>query len=69
MGLKPDAVLARSFGAIEDPRCSGKAQHQLLDIPVIALCATIDGAESWDEIAQYERARDLSGAAERRCIA
>ena len=30
--------LAQYFGAIEDPRCSGKVEHRLLDILVIAVC-------------------------------
>ena len=31
--------LAQYFGAIEDPRCSDKVGHRLLDILVIAVCA------------------------------
>ena len=49
--------LARYFGAIEDPRCSGKVEHRLLDILVIAACAVIACAESWDDIALYGRSK------------
>lgn len=28
--------LGQCFGAIEDPRCSGKVEHRLLDVPMIA---------------------------------
>ena len=33
--------LAKHFLAIEDPRCAGKVEHYLIDIPVIAVCAAI----------------------------
>src|SRR5215217_8792869 len=49
--------LAQYFGAIEDPRCSGKVGHRLLDILVIAVCAVIACAESWDDIALYGRSK------------
>jgi hypothetical protein len=39
--------LAQYLGAIEDPRCSGKVGHRLLDILVIAVCAVVACAESW----------------------
>ena len=31
--------LAQYLGTIEDPRCSGKVGHHLLDILVVAVCA------------------------------
>ena len=40
---------------VEDPRCSGKVEHRLTDILVIAVCAVIACAESWDDIALYGR--------------
>src|SRR4051812_27582719 len=43
------------FSALEDPRCSGKVEHRLIDILVIAVCAVIACAESWDDIALYGR--------------
>jgi hypothetical protein len=49
--------LAQYFGAIEDPRCGGKVEHRLLDILVIAVCAVIACAESWDDIALYGRSK------------
>ncbi len=42
---------------IEDPRCSGKVEHRLIDILVIAVCAVIACAESWDDIALYGRSK------------
>src|SRR5215203_4061430 len=47
--------LAQYFGAIEDPRCSGKVGHRLLDILMIAVCAVVACAESWCDIALYGR--------------
>ena len=47
--------LVQYFGAIEDPRCSGKVGHRLLDILVIAVCAVVACAESWCDIALYGR--------------
>src|SRR3954453_23567918 len=49
--------LAQYLGAIEDPRCPGKVGHRLLDILVIAVCAVIACAESWDDIALYGRSK------------
>ena len=66
--------LAQYFSTIEDPRCSGKVEHRLIDILVIAVCAVIACAESWDDIApvwpqQAGVAQDLSGAAKRHPVA
>jgi hypothetical protein len=45
--------LVEEFSALEDPRCGGKVEHRLIDILVIAVCAVIAGAESWEDIALY----------------
>ena len=45
------------FGAVEDPRCSGKVEHRLVEMLVIAVCAVIACAESWDDIALYGRSK------------
>jgi predicted transposase YbfD/YdcC len=47
--------LVEHFSALEDPRCAGKVEHRLIDILVIAVCAVIACAESWDDIALYGR--------------
>ncbi len=49
--------LGQYLGTIEDPRCSGKVEHRLIDILVIAVCAVIACAESWDDIALYGRSK------------
>ena len=49
--------LVQHFGAVADPRCGGKVEHRLTDILVIAVCAVIACAESWDDIALYGRSK------------
>ena len=49
--------LVRHFSVVEDPRCQGKIDHRLIDILVIAVCAVIACAESWDDIALYGRSK------------
>ena len=49
--------LVQHFGAVEDPRCRGKVLHRLAEILVIAICAVIACAESWDDIALYGRSK------------
>ena len=53
----PVKNLVQHFGAVEDPRCGGKIEHRLTDILVIAVCAVIACAESWDDIALYGRSK------------
>lgn len=50
-------VLVAEFAALEDPRCGGKVADRLIDILVIAVCAVIAGAESWEDIALYGRTK------------
>jgi predicted transposase YbfD/YdcC len=47
------------FSALEDPRLVGKVDHRRIDILVIAVCAVIACAESWDDIALYGRRKWL----------
>ena len=49
--------LVRHLGVVADPRCQGKIEHRLIDILVIAVCAVIACAESWDDIALYGRSK------------
>jgi predicted transposase YbfD/YdcC len=46
-------TLAAHFAALEDPRVERTKLHPLLSIVVIAICAVISGAESWDDIEQF----------------
>src|SRR3954454_5013115 len=49
--------LVGHFGAVVDPRCRRKIEHPLTDILVIAVCAVIACAESWNDIALYGRSK------------
>jgi predicted transposase YbfD/YdcC len=50
--LDADAFL-NHFGALKDPRQVGKIDHLLVDVLVIALLATICGAETWSQIQAF----------------
>src|SRR5215203_3918499 len=49
--------LVGHFGAVVDPRRRRKVEHPLTDILVIAVCAVIVCAESWNDIALYGRSK------------
>jgi predicted transposase YbfD/YdcC len=46
-------ALVECFESLQDPRMVNKCRHKLLDILVIAVCATIASADSWDDIALF----------------
>src|SRR5947209_18775701 len=50
-------TLIAAFETIEDPRCEWKVEHRLLDILVIAVCAVLGEAESFEDIALYGRCK------------
>ncbi len=50
-------TLFESLEHIEDPRSAHLTQHKLIDILVIAICATICGADGWQQIARCGRAK------------
>jgi predicted transposase YbfD/YdcC len=50
-------ALIKELAAIEDPRCGWKVGHRLLDILVIAVCAVLGEAESFEDIALYGRCK------------
>jgi len=58
----PDMTLDRSlithFSMLEDPRCTLKRRHNLLDMIVIAIAGTLCGADGWVQIAQFGRAKE-----------
>jgi hypothetical protein len=44
-------ALITELETIDDPRCGWKVEHRLLDILVIAICAVLGEAESFEDIA------------------
>jgi predicted transposase YbfD/YdcC len=53
----PDFSIAEHFCKLQDPRRPHRRLHLLQDIITIALCATIAGAQDWQEIALFGRNR------------
>src|ERR671939_1233686 len=50
-------TLIAAFETVDDPRCGWKVEHRLLDILVIAVCAVLGEAESFEDIALYGRCK------------
>ena len=51
--------LTRCFAGLADPRATRRCDHRLIDILVIAVCAVIACAESWEDIALYGRSKRI----------
>ena len=49
--------LVKQFSALDDPRCASKVEHRLVDILVIAVCAVVAGAETFEGVALYARCK------------
>jgi predicted transposase YbfD/YdcC len=52
-----DVSVARYFADLPDPRVDRTKKHQLGDILVIALCAVLAGADSWEEVEAFGEAK------------
>ncbi len=50
-------TLTQYFQTLPDPRVLRTRRHALIDILVIAVCATICGADDWVAIARFGRAK------------
>src|SRR5215204_1460190 len=50
-------ALITQLASIEDPRCEWRVEHRLLDVLVIAVCAVLGEAESFEDIALYGRCK------------
>lgn len=50
-------AIAEHFSELEDPRWHNK-RHKLLDIVVIAICAVICGADSWEDIELFGQSKE-----------
>lgn len=53
------AKLIERFEGLSDARVEGRTDHDLIDIVVLALCAVMSGAEGWDDIEDWGRAREV----------
>jgi hypothetical protein len=50
-------IFAPFFGKLTDPRIERTKRHTLLDIFILALCATLGGANGWVDIERFGRAK------------
>lgn len=50
--------IEQHFGELEDPRIDRTKLHKLLDILVIAICAVIAGADNWEDVEEFGKARE-----------
>jgi len=53
----PALAIQTHFATLPDPRIDRTRLHELMDIIVIAICAVICGADGWEDIAKYGRAK------------
>jgi hypothetical protein len=53
-----DQSLVGHFAVLEDPRDSTKRRHLLIDMIVIAIAATLCGADGWVQIAEFGRQKE-----------
>ena len=51
-------TIEKYFGNLRDPRLERTRLHGLLDILVIALCALIGGADDWEDVEMFGRAKE-----------
>lgn len=56
--MNPGLILVQKLSRIEDPRVMGRCDHALADILLIALCATMAGAEGWDDMEGWAEANE-----------
>ncbi len=57
MQTKSVATIEKHFGSIQDPRIDRQKLHLLLDIIVIAICASICGADKWEDVETFGKAK------------
>ena len=50
--------LAAAFAGLPDPRLDRSKKHSLADILAISLCAVVAGADSWEEVEAFGRAKE-----------
>ncbi len=57
MERKSLATLEEHFGSIQDPRIDRQKLHLLLDIIVIAISASVCGADKWEDVESFGKAK------------
>jgi len=51
------ADIEELFGELKDPRIERTRLHKLTDILIIAIWAVICGADTWEDVADFGRAK------------
>ena len=51
------ASIEQHFSDLTDPRIDRTKLHKLIDILVIAICAVIAGADNWEDVEEFGKAR------------
>jgi predicted transposase YbfD/YdcC len=57
MAADQQPSFAHHFADLTDPRIDRSRLHELLDIVAIAICAVVAGADSWDDIEDFGKAK------------
>jgi|SRR6185369_5747792 len=57
MDNQPPKTLIEHFSSISDPRIDRTKRHKLIDILVISICATICGADGWEEFELFGQSK------------
>ena len=57
MTIDQESSLAHHFADLTDPRIDRSRLHELLAIVAIAICAVVAGADSWDDIEDFGKAK------------
>ena len=57
MPASPWPALRKSLSELPDPRVERTRLHSLLDILTIGICAVVCGAEGWDDMVSFARAK------------
>ncbi len=50
-------TIEQHFGDLTDPRVDRTKLHELINILVIAICAIIAGADNWEDVEEFGKAR------------
>ncbi|HEX7975250.1 MAG TPA: ISAs1 family transposase, partial [Anaerolineales bacterium] len=50
-------TIEQHFGELTDPRIDRTKLHRLMNILVIAICAVIAGADGWEDVEEFGKAR------------
>ena len=58
MQSAPKLTLVESFTGLPDPRVTGRCDHDLLDVLVIALCCLLCGGSTFNDMEDFGHAKE-----------